>query len=160
MQLRIWSRKEIENFLLVPGAVSRYIESQDKGVTCSPDRVMAEIDKVVEDLRQDPIEDSIVDVLYSRDKRAGTKKAIKSCREYVAQLWPDQQQRWALAPGKTVISRLSRWSKKEFGVSFGPEQIARALLSEEVDREVIEVISAISEARALRPPFSMPRSSS
>lgn len=159
VQLRIWSRKEIENFLLVPEAIARFVEADAQGSGCTPDLVAGEIDRIVESLRHDPIEDTIAAILHARDKKGGIPKANKAAREQVAELWAERETRWAIAPGKRVLSRLSGWSQDQFGPSFGPEQIARALLPDEVDKELVEVILAITEARVLRRPFQMPTSS-
>jgi energy-coupling factor transporter ATP-binding protein EcfA2 len=158
VQLRIWSRKEIENFLLVPEAISRFIEQEAKDSGCTPDVVADQIDRIIDTLRRDPIEDTVAALLHARDRKGGIPKANKAAREYVANLWSARETRWAIAPGKKVLSRLSAWSQEEFGPSFGPEQIARALTPDEVNSEVIEVLSAITEGRPLRRPFQMPRS--
>ncbi|MCA1693294.1 MAG: hypothetical protein LC749_00415 [Actinobacteria bacterium] len=84
-------------------------------------------------------------------------KANKAARTTLAKRWQTRESRWAVAPGKTVITRLSDWSQREFGVGLGAEALARELRTSEVDPEVVEVISAIVEARTLRPPFAMPR---
>jgi hypothetical protein len=156
VQLRIWSRKEIENYLLVPEAISRFIQREAEDAECTPERVAEEIDRIVESFRHDPIETTIAEILHAQDRAGGTSKVMKSSRERVAQLWSDRASRWAVAPGKKVISQLSRWSQTEFLVSFGPEQIARALASDEVASEMTEVICAVTEARSLRRPFQMP----
>jgi len=156
VQLRIWSRKEIENFLLVPGAIVRVIETKAPGSGSTPERIAEQIDEIVESFRHEPIEDSIITILHGRDRAGGLPKALKAARKSVTERWADRDQRWGLAPGKLVLSRLSAWSHDQYGVGFGPEQIARTLIPSEIDPEVVEVISAISEGRNLRRPFSMP----
>ncbi len=158
VQLRIWSRKEIENFLLVPEAIARLINDRAQGSDCTPDLVTSEIDRIVESFRYEPIEDSVVTILHNRDKAGGLPKALKAGRKLVAGHWKDRDQCWGIAPGKLVLSRLSAWSQERYGVGFGPEQIARSLRPEEVDQEVVEVISAVTEGRPLRRPFQVPAS--
>jgi hypothetical protein len=157
VELRIWSRKELENYLLAPAAIARYIEAEGDAALCTGDRVRGEIDRIVDSLRRDQIEDPLAAELFNRDRRGGISKANKCAREFVDDCWKDRQRRWAIAPGKLVLARLSGWAQDEFGVSFGPEQIARTLAEDEVDPEVVEVIAAITEARSLRKPFQMPR---
>lgn len=156
VQLRIWSRKEIENFLLVPAAISRLINHRADGSDCTPDLVTEEIDRIIEALRHEPIEDSVVTIINSRDKAGGLPKALKAGRKFVADRWEDRASRWAMAPGKLVLSRLSTWSQEKYKVGFGPEQVARSLRQDEVDPEVKEVISAVTEGRSFRRPFQVP----
>lgn len=155
IELRIWARKEVENYLLVPAAISRYIEGN--GSPCPPDRVIEETERIIESLRRDYIEDPLATELLNRNRNWGLKKANQTARETVDAQWNDQHERWAMAPGKLVLARLSGWAQEQFGVSFGPEQIARILKPTEVDPEVIEVIAAVTESRSLRKPLQMPR---
>jgi AAA domain, putative AbiEii toxin, Type IV TA system/AAA ATPase domain len=159
VKLRIWSRKELENYLLVPGAISRYIASRAHDDITPPnsEQVGKEIDRIVEEMREEPILDSMATVLLARDKKGGLPKANKAARVALSKRWTTRDSRWATAPGKEVIARLSQWSQREFGVGLGSEALARELHPHEIDPEVIEVIKAIIEARAFRRPFAMPR---
>jgi hypothetical protein len=159
IQLRVWERKEIENYLLVPEAIARFIFARVGEFIESPaaTQVAEKIDDMVTEMREEPIQDGIASVLHQRDKKAGHTKANKAARQRVTNAWDKQQSRWAIAPGKELLAGLSTWSQEEFGVGFGAEQIARGLRVGEIDPEVIEVITAISEARALRRPFAMPK---
>ncbi len=156
VQLRIWSCKEVENFLLVPEAIARLIEAQAPASGSTAASVAEEIDQIVESYRHEPIEDSIVTILHGRDRAGGLPKALKAARKLVAERWKDQDQRWGIAPGKLVLSRLSAWSQDRYGVGFGPEQVARSLFPDEVNPEIVEVIKAITEGRPLRRPFQTP----
>jgi AAA domain, putative AbiEii toxin, Type IV TA system/AAA ATPase domain len=158
VQLRVWSRKEIENYLLVPEAIARLIAENTRANGARPDAavITERIDEIVEALREDPIQYAMATVLHTRDKSAGLTKAMKSAKAALDARWITRADSWAAAPGKKVIARLSEWSKDEFGVSFGAEQIARVLKPEEVAPEVVEVLTAIVEGRPLLSPFSMP----
>jgi hypothetical protein len=159
VQLRIWSRKEVENFLLVPEAISRLIAAKADNRQTPPDSavVAAEIDRIVCGLREEPILDSMATLLFSRNRKGGLTKANKAARATLASRWKTREGRWAAAPGKDVIRLLSDWSQHEFGVGLGVEPLAREMRADEIDAEIIEVIDAIVDARALRTPFAMPR---
>jgi hypothetical protein len=51
--------------------------------------------------------------------------------------------RLARAPGKSVLSALSDWSKTELNVSFGATAIASEMRASEVPDEIRTVLSAI-----------------
>lgn len=158
IQLRVWSRKEIENYLLVPEAIARYLftridESKDRPAASA---VAERIDEIVEGMRDEPILDGLASMLHARNKKGGPSTANKHARKRIADAWGGRESRWSLAPGKQVLSSLSGWAQDQFGVGFGAEQIARELRPEEIAPEVLEVVSAISESRALRGEFAMP----
>jgi hypothetical protein len=159
VQLRVWARKELENYLLVPSAIARFIAKRAAltVVAPSPADVAVEIDVIADRLRADPIAYAIATHLMTRNRSGGLTKAMKAANEYLDALWNDRDRRWATIPGKRVISELSKWSKEEFDVSFGAEQLARELRPQEVDPEVVEILEAIVEGRPLRAPYAVPR---
>jgi hypothetical protein len=57
VQLRVWRRKELENYLLVPAAVNRFITARipEGGTPPTIDEIAAEIDRIVETMRDAPI---------------------------------------------------------------------------------------------------------
>jgi len=151
VNLRIWKKKELENYVLVPSLIARFIASRaEAGVTTpTPEDVTGQIDAIVERMRDSPITDGIAAELFARDRRAGITVANRGARRRVASCWADRDERWALAPGKSVISALSEWSQQQFGVSFGPEQLARNAQRDELDPEIVAVIDAIPAHRRL-----------
>jgi energy-coupling factor transporter ATP-binding protein EcfA2 len=159
VQLHVWVRKEIENYLLVPEAIARYIATQAPRAQDAPDAeaVAAETDRIIQAMRDDVILDSAANILFSRDKKGGLSKASKAARSWIKDRWETQADRWAVAPGKEVISQLSEWANTTYGISFGAAQIARTMNREEIDAEVVEVLSAIVAARPLKAPFAMPK---
>jgi hypothetical protein len=158
VQLRVWSRKELENYMLVPDAISRYIGAKVRDGKAGPDAkaVAAETDRIITRMREE-ILDAMATLLLTRDRKGGLTKANRTARTILAKRWRTRNGRWTTASGKDVISRLSEWSQHEFGVGFGAEAIAREMTVDEVDPEVIEVMQAIVDAQPLRPPFAMPK---
>jgi hypothetical protein len=154
VSLRVWSRKELENYLLIPAAVSRLIEDKARRGVTPPEAgdVAEEIDRIVETMKDVPITDGFAATFLSRDKRAGLPKANQRARAHVETRWASQEGRWSIAPGKDVISALSRWSQAAYGVSFGPEQLARTLDVCEIDSEISEVLEVVPTGKRLKMP--------
>jgi hypothetical protein len=153
VNLHVWRRKELENYLLVPSAISRFI-SEHVGTNIAPpslDEIADEIDEIVADLK-DQITDRLATELFNRDKKGGPAKANKRARAIVAASWKTPERRCSLAPGKEVISKLSAWAQATYGVSFGPEQLARELRADEVPEEVVIVLKAIGAGRRFPKP--------
>jgi energy-coupling factor transporter ATP-binding protein EcfA2 len=157
VQLRIWTRKEIENFLLVPAAIARLIAAgvPNGGASPSAEVVASEIDAWAEAMRTD-VSDRIATEFLARDKKGGVAKANPAARRVMDARWKTPEGRLASVPGKAMLRKISQWAQDTYGVSFGAEQIARELLPSEVDPEIIEVVSAVAAGRPLRKPFEVP----
>jgi energy-coupling factor transporter ATP-binding protein EcfA2 len=157
VQLRVWSRKEIENYLLVPAAIARLIAERvpDGRESPAPDEVASEINAWAEGMRTE-VCDRISTELLARNKKEGVTKANQAARRVVEARWKTPEGRLAAVPGKIMLGRISQWAQESYGVSFGAEQIARELLPSEVDPEIVEVVSAIAAGRPLRKPFEVP----
>ncbi|MEA2190404.1 MAG: hypothetical protein QOI73_525 [Solirubrobacteraceae bacterium] len=151
--LHVWSRKEIENYLLVPSAIARLIAERARDGTLLPDdaTVTKEVDRIVRSMEHD-ISDAISEVLLARNRKGGPTTANKLTRERMSAAWKTQDGRWNVAPGKKVLSAVSNWAKTHYGVEFNPEQLARALASDEIAQEVKDVLEAISRTKPLMTP--------
>lgn len=143
IQLHIWQKKEIENYLISAPAVRRVISRGIKGSTTGPGEtgVVDQIDALAEKLKDTVIDGFAEQFIVADRARAGG--AVKRARDWVNARWPDRGNRLAMVPGKELISRLSEWSKNNFGVSFGAVTILRAFKAQEIPHEVSAVIKAI-----------------
>jgi hypothetical protein len=149
VQLQIWERKEIENYLLVPSAIYRLISSR-----VSKRKVAPTIEEVTRKLREicselkDEIFDALSSEIYSQDRKLGAAGANKVARAYIGQGWKTFEGRLSMVSGKEVISRVSKWSQDRYTISLNASLIARQIKLEEIPNEVIEVISAIERCEA------------
>ena len=147
IELCIWRCKELENHLLIPAVVSRVIADRLEDGTDGPseDAVAEEVDRIGESMRA-YVTDCRSARIYDRNKRAGVESANSTARRYVEANWSDRERRWALLPGKKVISELSRWCQMTWNVSFGPDQLAMAVKPSELDSAVADLIRRVSMA--------------
>lgn len=145
--LHIWSRKEIENYLLVPSAIARLIANSAGKRTKPPavleveERLNTEAEGLI-----DYVRDNYAEGFYLQDKAAGVGRANRKARELILRRSEEEEGRIGLAPGKELFSRLSKWSQMEFGVSISVAGVARAIRQGEVHRELYDVVSEIEEA--------------
>src|SRR5579884_1757319 len=143
IQLHIWKRKEIENYLLVPSAISRAIEKSGikKGSTVSEEDVSRKLEQIADDLRMDVI-NCIANEFFEEDRKSGFPGANGQALEKVEKAWKTVDGKLALVPGKEVIHRLAEWANKNFGVSLNAVKLAKELTRSEIDEEIRLVLSA------------------
>jgi hypothetical protein len=149
VELHIWSKKEIENFLIVPSAVQRIIAFGCKS-NCTPptvDTVTREIDRIANCLKDDLFDNLCTEYASNRAHAAGT--ANKYARERLSQAWGTFAGRVSIIPGKQAISLLSDWSQKNFGATLNANKLATTLQIEEIDSELASVVEAIETQRPL-----------
>jgi len=144
VELHVWRRKEIENYLLVPAAIARVIAESMRPDTNTPtaEEVSSEISTTADFLRQ-TIEDGIATEHLARHKRDGLQSANRAARQRVEKVWESFEGRLAVVPGSTMLAKLSEWSQERFGVSLSATRIARNLEREEIAPEVVAVLDAI-----------------
>lgn len=148
VQLHIWRRKEIENYLIVPEAVERVIHAQADEFTDTPtsQEIRDAIDQITEDLKDATI-DALSEEIHSLDRRAAVSETNKQARIRVEESWGNRTGRLSIVSGKNILSKLSFWSQENFKVSFGVATLAGEIRADELADEVVEVMHAI-ERRA------------
>lgn len=150
VQLHIWARKEIENYLLVPSVIRRVIADRAANRTMPPteEEILERFDVIAESLRNE-VFDGISTELAAVERRLGVGGANKRARGIVDAAWQTRDGRMSIVSGKGALSRLSSWAQEEFGVSFTPSHLARSMRPDEVPDEMRIVISAIAQGRTL-----------
>jgi len=145
VNLHVWKRKEIENFLLNPKAIRRVLAARIKtGEVPSEDELRRKLLELCEGERRS-IEDGFASALVQANRKLDVITANRTARGHVEQMWQAEDTRLAIAPGKNLLSELSKWTQGEFGVTFGPPAIARQMKQSELPEELTDFIRAIEE---------------
>lgn len=149
INLHIWSKKEIENFLLVPKTIQRLVSSRcgKKVKPPSETEICDQIETLADSLK-DFICDNFANEIYANQKEKGISFANKMARGYSNDMWKSQEGRFSIIPGKRVISMLSNWTQKKYNTSISPSALAYIIQPDELDNEVISVLSAIEKLKA------------
>jgi len=143
VRLHVWLRKEIENYLVLPGAIQRVI-AQGCAEPPSVDEITTKLLQIAESNKNE-VYDNFAESFYLEDKGKGQKTANEKARAFLDPRWSEGQESLHRVSGKTLLSSLSEWSKGQYGVSFGIAGILRALRREDLPAEVVAVISSIQE---------------
>lgn len=146
IHLHIWSKKEIENFLLCPEALFRIISREntsDKSVTLG--EVKIKLERICEGLK-DQVLDNISDRIHNQNKKYTPSKANKEARKIVEEKWAEKE---SLVSGKAVLKKIREWSQARFGVSFSDTALAQELNEKELHPELVKVLTAIEKCNPL-----------
>jgi hypothetical protein len=151
IQLHIWRKKEIENYLLVPSAICRYIQHRANADAppITSEAVFTEIKSISERLRNN-ICDKIASEYFKNFRSTGVDlvTAMEHARSVVDLACQEPEGIVQIAPGKQVISTLSAWAHARFGVSLTPMRLASALRHDEVHPEIEQLLTTIHRGGA------------
>lgn len=150
VNLYIWSRKEIENYLLVPSVIQRVIATRAAKRVTPPNEqeVLAQLQSICDELK-DEIFDAIATELLAQNRGLGQGGANKRARSILDDRWKSNEDRLSIISGKAALSRLSHWSQEQFGVSLTASAIARSFKTNEVPQDMRTVLEAIANSSPL-----------
>jgi AAA15 family ATPase/GTPase len=140
INLHIWSKKEIENYLIVPSAFCRILKRKKRQIDIDEEAIRNTVDNFCEDLKDDVI-DSFATEFRNRDTSKDVKTINQQPRKYVNEKWTTEK--WSMCSGKALLSKLFIWIAENYKVSLNKFSVAREILLPEVDPEVIKVITCI-----------------
>jgi hypothetical protein len=145
VNLHVWSRKEIENFLVQPRAIRRVLALRIKDREVPSELEIR--DKILEICEQErrSVEDGIASALVQADRKLDVITANKTARTRVDNIWSATSNRPMAVSGKGLLARLSEWTQHEFGIAFGAPAIARHMTAADIPDESKDVIRAIEE---------------
>lgn len=140
INLHIWKRKEIENYLLIPSAIVRLIKSKKRQVEITDNAIIEVINNICEESKDDVIDSYAIEI-RNKDTSKDLKTINQQARKYVNELWNDQK--WNLVSGKHIVSKLFVWISENYKISLTKFSLAREIVLAEIDSEVIKVITCI-----------------
>ncbi len=145
--LHIWSKKELENYLLVPEAIARLIARTSGRRTAPPSvsEVQNKLEVEAEELMEKVL-DAYSQEFFSEDRTGGVRQANTKARELIRLRQADGANPVCLVSGKELFSRMSNWAQTEFGVSISVTRVARNIRANELPSELLDVVREIEEA--------------
>jgi predicted ATPase len=146
IQLHIWKRKEIENYLLVPAAIRRAIEKSNpkNGVAPTNAEVEEKLEEIADGLRMDVL-NLMAAEFFEEDRKGGFPGANKQAMERLEKTWKSLDGKLTVISGKEAIHRLAKWASKQFGVSLNAVKLAKELTHSEIVEEIQALLTAIEE---------------
>jgi predicted ATPase len=147
IELHIWKRKEIENYLLSPAAIARALGYRaDINTTPTEAEIEAKLDEIVEEFKND-VFDCLSNEYVLRDRRSGPQGGNRNARRRLDAAWATREGRWGIVCGKEVLRRLASWTQDTYGICLSHEAILQAMTASDLPEEVCNLMEAI-RARA------------
>ncbi len=138
INIHIWERKELENYLIIPTAILRILKTESKRAN---NLVVADVESVI-DQETKKMEDELINRLADAVQKRERKHSVSSARRIAKGRIDHLINRVC---GKDLISALSKWSQSSYNVSLSPIKIAASLEISEIATEMKEIIKRIEK---------------
>jgi predicted ATPase len=145
IQLKVWTAKEIENYLLMPGVIQRVIAER-----CADPPAVADLEQRLDELAEsfkERVIEGFSDTEPTKGWKASTKR--KAAEEHVNSGWDTLAKKLARVPAKDALSDLARWSKHHFDASFGRGTIVGSMSRDDVPGELRQFLEAVESCMPL-----------
>ncbi|WP_323397444.1 ATP-dependent nuclease [Acetobacterium wieringae] len=139
LELHIWRRKEIENYLLEPNVIFRMLGK----VELEYDDFHRKFENIIDGFKDD-IFDQLTDGFVKLSGKGHQRSTCnKMAREYMAKNWTSLENKIKMVPGKEVLSRIRQWLQDEYKKSISTDKIIKNFKPEEIDDELRMVIERL-----------------
>lgn len=146
INLHIWDKKEIENYLLNDGVIARYInKNQNKGKELTVDIISDKLKEIADSMKEE-FHGNYATAIHNTNKSKEVSTCMAEAKLLMNEKWGDYS--LDLICGKVAISKLSSWSKSEYGVSINKFALAREFSIQEISNEVKDIIEKIEHRKA------------
>jgi energy-coupling factor transporter ATP-binding protein EcfA2 len=144
ISVHIWKMKEIENYLLHPNTILRFISSKtQKNINIQI--IKSILSQICNDMKEDVIE-NYLDSYTQNNKFKQAKTLLHEARNYVENKWKCLDDKLTIVSGKAVISKLAKWAQDEYKVTLNSSALLYELQPNEIKDEVKNIISSIEQS--------------
>lgn len=153
----IHSRKEIENFLLVPKAIERAIHSRIEEVTKRTgkdvefnddiENIMKELSNEFKNRTQAQLQSHRFKFEKSINPKLDESTIIEKILQEFDRIWNTFEQRLTIIPGKDFLSRLNTFLQEKLKITITHANIINAMTPELVPIELKQIIDKIDNLR-------------
>ena len=159
VQWHIWSRAEIENYLLCPEAIKRLLRDEPRQRTLDENAFQAEYDRLVDssiDSANDHLVEAFTEYRKRLDERWDAATLSRKAREYLRGHWPGEKNALADAKG-IVLPGVKRWLQEHHLGQFSNKALAEGLFPSDLPPEVHELAKNLAEFAGVKPSHEGPQ---
>ena len=137
LELHIWKRKELENYILEPNVLFRLSKQSTDMYEC----FLQELEELVDTYENRVFDQYAEHILKYRKVDVSTANA--EARTYMRKMWTNLQNKLALVGGKNFMKQLNSWFRKKYSVNLSVTKIISEFQEDEFDGEIIRMIRKI-----------------
>ena len=134
--LHIWSKKEIENYLLVPKAIFRITGKAEDEY----DEFLEGMDNLLEE-EKDSITDQLAQHIFEADRSKSMSTCNEEARRVMKKRWITIEDKLSMVSGKYMIKKIDEWMRRQYHVSCSRAVIMNHLLADEVSNEILDIFN-------------------
>ncbi|MET0016466.1 AAA family ATPase [Oscillibacter sp.] len=138
LQLHIWKKKELENYIVVPEAIFRITNLPHEFYPTFTQKLFDKLEELKE-----PLLGCISDQLYSYDRSKSPSFYRDAAISRISESWKVLDGRLSLVNGKQLISLINEWMREEYHKSCSQVRLLASIKQEEVSKEICEVIQLL-----------------
>lgn len=149
--LKIWKKKEIENYFILPKPISRIISERD-GSNCS--EIEKSVERIISDIEQELKSNTILrfaQEVQERDKKIGVIKASEIAEKIFNNRVESGHSVRDMHGGKKFFSKLSSKLQDEFGTSISALAVCKEAKLAELCEELREFVGALCAGTKVEP---------
>ena len=138
LQLIIWKRKEIENYLLIPQAIFRAIKSESKNFVDFEIQFL----EIIESYKNYML-DQYSEYVYEEDRSLAHSTCNKMARERLKREWTTIDNKIQIIPGKDALKKIREMIKKRYNSPCSNLDIIRQITSDEISDDIKTALAKI-----------------
>ena len=147
VRIHVLLRKEIENYLLVPSAISRLIAKRARPARAASTiiaDVELELERICDGLVDDAVEGytTVYNDIHKKNTSAG--KAARWAKRYVDARLAERDGAVSVIHGKDAVGAICAWAKTTYGANLSAPAIAGTITYDEVPFELRDLLSAVA----------------
>lgn len=137
LNLHIWERKEIENYIIEPKVLFR-LTLLDKA---KYEQFLISFEKMVDRFKEDTFDQCAEHI--SKYRKCAVSTANKEARMYIDNHWTTLEKKISIISGKKMLKEIMKWMRSKYGVSCSVNKILMAFRPDDICEEMKSVISEL-----------------
>lgn len=141
LYLHVWSRKEIENYLLNPRVIFR-ITKQDED---KYEEFLVEFEEIIDTFKDSFFDNYSQQIANANKGKLSGSTCNQEARKFINDNWTTLENKIKFICGKEAIKKINKWIKEKYKQSCSTFKIIRCFEPEEIDKEIIGIINILIE---------------
>ncbi len=138
LELIVWNKKEIENYIIVPSAIARIMKVPIHEQNHFSQLLESELDNMRKE-----IVGAYTNEYFAINKKQGPGNAWSCADNYVREHWIDLDSKLGMVNGKEALACVNRILKEKYHKSCSKKRLIEEIRADEVDQQMVSALSII-----------------